>query len=297
VDSILKKLLEELEKNPDEARKLAEKLISLFLVHEINQMREELTKAVTSLNEATRNTQAELVKLREDFNKALIEVGRRFEMHDRKFDEIVKRLEEHDRKFDEIVKRLEEHDRKFDEIVKRLEEHDRKFDEIVKRLEEHDRKFITLEEQMRKGFEETERYLKYLTATLEDIKRSIGISLEYYTSNFVEMILKEKGFKDFVVGAHVSLFNPNNKTFREIDILCVEPLVVGEVTTVLTSIENAERELNKLLDNTRFVEEFFGKKHFMKLLAVENTTEEVLKYLKSKAKELNITLITGREVS
>jgi len=269
VDSILKKLLEELEKNPDEARKLAEKLISLFLVHEINQMREELTKAVTSLNEATRNTQAELVKLREDFNKALIEVGRRFEMHDRKFDE----------------------------IVKRLEEHDRKFDEIVKRLEEHDRKFITLEEQMRKGFEETERYLKYLTATLEDIKRSIGISLEYYTSNFVEMILKEKGFKDFVVGAHVSLFNPNNKTFREIDILCVEPLVVGEVTTVLTSIENAERELNKLLDNTRFVEEFFGKKHFMKLLAVENTTEEVLKYLKSKAKELNITLITGREVS
>jgi hypothetical protein len=283
VDSILKKLLEELEKNPDEARKLAEKLISLFLVHEINQMREELTKAVTSLNEATRNTQAELVKLREDFNKALIEVGRRFEMHDRKFDE--------------IVKRLEEHDRKFDEIVKRLEEHDRKFDEIVKRLEEHDRKFITLEEQMRKGFEETERYLKYLTATLEDIKRSIGISLEYYTSNFVEMILKEKGFKDFVVGAHVSLFNPNNKTFREIDILCVEPLVVGEVTTVLTSIENAERELNKLLDNTRFVEEFFGKKHFMKLLAVENTTEEVLKYLKSKAKELNITLITGREVS
>jgi hypothetical protein len=89
VDSILKKLLEELEKNPDEARKLAEKLISLFLVHEINQMREELTKAVTSLNEATRNTQAELVKLREDFNKALIEVGRRFEMHDRKFDEIV----------------------------------------------------------------------------------------------------------------------------------------------------------------------------------------------------------------
>jgi len=255
VDSILKKLLEELEKNPDEARKLAEKLISLFLVHEINQMREELTKAVTSLNEATRNTQAELVKLREDFNKALIEVGRRFEMHDRKFDE------------------------------------------IVKRLEEHDRKFITLEEQMRKGFEETERYLKYLTATLEDIKRSIGISLEYYTSNFVEMILKEKGFKDFVVGAHVSLFNPNNKTFREIDILCVEPLVVGEVTTVLTSIENAERELNKLLDNTRFVEEFFGKKHFMKLLAVENTTEEVLKYLKSKAKELNITLITGREVS
>ena len=255
MDSILKKLLEELEKNPDEARKLAEKLISLFLVHEINQMREELTKAVTSLNEATRNTQAELVKLREDFNKALIEVGRRFEMHDRKFDE------------------------------------------IVKRLEEHDRKFITLEEQMRKGFEETERYLKYLTATLEDIKRSIGISLEYYTSNFVEMILKEKGFKDFVVGAHVSLFNPNNKTFREIDILCVEPLVVGEVTTVLTSIENAERELNKLLDNTRFVEEFFGKKHFMKLLAVENTTEEVLKYLKSKAKELNITLITGREVS
>jgi hypothetical protein len=180
--------------------------------------------------------------------------------------------------------------------VKRLEEHDRKFDEIVKRLEEHDRKFVTLEEQMRKGFENTERYLKYLAATLEDIKRSIGISLEYYTSNFVEMFLKEKGFKEVSVNAHVNLFNPLNNTFREIDILCIEPLVVGEVTTVLTSIENAEKELNKLLDNTKFAEELFKKKHFMKLLAVENVTEEVLNYLKTKAKELNVTLITGREV-
>ncbi|MDT7892478.1 MAG: hypothetical protein RQ952_07115, partial [Thermoproteota archaeon] len=174
--------------------------------------------------------------------------------------------------------------------------HDRKFDEIVKRLEEHDRKFVTLEEQMRKGFENTERYLKYLAATLEDIKRSIGISLEYYTSNFVEMFLKEKGFKEVSVNAHVNLFNPLNNTFREIDILCIEPLVVGEVTTVLTSIENAENELNKLLDNTKFAEELFKKKHFMKLLAVENVTEEVLNYLKTKAKELNVTLITGREV-
>jgi len=282
VESILKKLLEEIEKNPDEARRLAEKLASLFIVHEIKQIREELTKSIISLNETTRNTQIELVKLREDFNKTLMEMGKRFEMHDRKFDE--------------IVKRLEEHDRKFDEIVKRLEEHDRKFDEIVKRLEEHDRKFVTLEEQMRKGFENTERYLKYLAATLEDIKRSIGISLEYYTSNFVEMFLKEKGFKEVSVNAHVNLFNPLNNTFREIDILCIEPLVVGEVTTVLTSIENAENELNKLLDNTKFAEELFKKKHFMKLLAVENVTEEVLNYLKTKAKELNVTLITGREV-
>jgi hypothetical protein len=268
VETILKKLLEEIEKNPDEARRLAEKLASLFIVHEIKQIREELTKSIISLNETTRNAQIELVKLREDFNKTLMEMGKRFEMHDRKFDE----------------------------IVKRLEEHDRKFDEIVKRLEEHDRKFVTLEEQMRKGFENTERYLKYLTATLEDIKRSIGISLEYYTSNFVEMFLKEKGFKEVSVNAHVNLFNPLNNTFREIDILCIEPLVVGEVTTVLTSIENAEKELNKLLDNTKFAEELFKKKHFMKLLAVENVTEEVLNYLKTKAKELNVTLITGREV-
>ena len=254
MESILKKLLEEIEKNPDEARRLAEKLASLFIVHEIKQIREELTKSIISLNETTRNTQIELVKLREDFNKTLMEMGKRFEMHDRKFDE------------------------------------------IVKRLEEHDRKFVTLEEQMRKGFENTERYLKYLAATLEDIKRSIGISLEYYTSNFVEMFLKEKGFKEVSVNAHVNLFNPLNNTFREIDILCIEPLVVGEVTTVLTSIENAENELNKLLDNTKFAEELFKKKHFMKLLAVENVTEEVLNYLKTKAKELNVTLITGREV-
>jgi len=294
--SVLDRLLEELERDPEGTKKLAEKLLSSLLHHEIRQIREELSKAITLSDESARSFQAELVKLREDFNRMLREMSQRFEAHDKKFDEIVKRLEEHDKKFDEIVKRLEEHDKKFDEIVKRLEEHDKKFDEIVKRLEEHDKKFITLEEQMNKGFENTERYFRYLASTLEDIKRSIGISLEYYTSHFIEVLLKEKGFKDFTVNAHVNLFNPVNKAFKEIDILCIEPLVVGEVTTVLNSVKKAEEELNKLLDNAKFAEELFGKSSFMKLLAVENAPQEVFDYLKSKSKELGITLITGKEI-
>jgi DNA repair ATPase RecN len=280
--SVLDRLLEELERDPEGTKKLAEKLLSSLLHHEIRQIREELSKAITLSDESARSFQAELVKLREDFNRMLREMSQRFEAHDKKFDE--------------IVKRLEEHDKKFDEIVKRLEEHDKKFDEIVKRLEEHDKKFITLEEQMNKGFENTERYFRYLASTLEDIKRSIGISLEYYTSHFIEVLLKEKGFKDFTVNAHVNLFNPVNKAFKEIDILCIEPLVVGEVTTVLNSVKKAEEELNKLLDNAKFAEELFGKSSFMKLLAVENAPQEVFDYLKSKSKELGITLITGKEI-
>jgi len=280
--SVLDRLLEELERDPEGTKKLAEKLLSSLLHHEIRQIREELSKAITLSDESAKSFQAELVKLREDFNRMLREMSQRFEAHDKKFDE--------------IVKRLEEHDKKFDEIVKRLEEHDKKFDEIVKRLEEHDKKFITLEEQMNKGFENTERYFRYLASTLEDIKRSIGISLEYYTSHFIEVLLKEKGFKDFTVNAHVNLFNPVNKAFKEIDILCIEPLVVGEVTTVLNSVKKAEEELNKLLDNAKFAEELFGKSSFMKLLAVENAPQEVFDYLKSKSKELGITLITGKEI-
>jgi len=266
--SVLDRLLEELERDPEGTKKLAEKLLSSLLHHEIRQIREELSKAITLSDESAKSFQAELVKLREDFNRMLREMSQRFEAHDKKFDE----------------------------IVKRLEEHDKKFDEIVKRLEEHDKKFITLEEQMNKGFENTERYFRYLASTLEDIKRSIGISLEYYTSHFIEVLLKEKGFKDFTVNAHVNLFNPVNKAFKEIDILCIEPLVVGEVTTVLNSVKKAEEELNKLLDNAKFAEELFGKSSFMKLLAVENAPQEVFDYLKSKSKELGITLITGKEI-
>ena len=252
--SVLDRLLEELERDPEGTKKLAEKLLSSLLHHEIRQIREELSKAITLSDESARSFQAELVKLREDFNRMLREMSQRFEAHDKKFDE------------------------------------------IVKRLEEHDKKFITLEEQMNKGFENTERYFRYLASTLEDIKRSIGISLEYYTSHFIEVLLKEKGFKDFTVNAHVNLFNPVNKAFKEIDILCIEPLVVGEVTTVLNSVKKAEEELNKLLDNAKFAEELFGKSSFMKLLAVENAPQEVFDYLKSKSKELGITLITGKEI-
>ena len=252
--SVLDRLLEELERDPEGTKKLAEKLLSSLLHHEIRQIREELSKAITLSDESAKSFQAELVKLREDFNRMLREMSQRFEAHDKKFDE------------------------------------------IVKRLEEHDKKFITLEEQMNKGFENTERYFRYLASTLEDIKRSIGISLEYYTSHFIEVLLKEKGFKDFTVNAHVNLFNPVNKAFKEIDILCIEPLVVGEVTTVLNSVKKAEEELNKLLDNAKFAEELFGKSSFMKLLAVENAPQEVFDYLKSKSKELGITLITGKEI-
>jgi hypothetical protein len=77
-------------------------------------------------------------------------------------------------------------------------------------------------------------------------------------------------------------------------VICWNPLVVGEVTTTLRSIEEAEREIRKLLDITAYAEKVAGVKHYAKVLAVETAPKEIAEYLERRAGELDIILVLGR---
>ena len=46
-----------------------------------------------------------------------------------------------------------------------------------------------------------------------------------------------------------------------------------------------------------FVESIFGSKVYMAVLAVENVSKEVVKYLEERCRKYNIKLIYGREIS
>jgi len=66
---------------------------------------------------------------------------------------------------------------------------------------------------------------------------------------------------------------------------------VGEATTSLKTVEEAEREVEKLLSAAKAAEKFTGKKTYLKVLAVENGPHRSGTY----KKELEIYLIAGRE--
>ena len=81
---------------------------------------------------------------------------------------------------------------------------------------------------------------------------------------------------------------------REIDIFNSDPLVVGQVTTYISTIEEARKELEKLLEDVEFVEKITGRKVFMAILAVENTPPEVSRFLEDESERHKVKYIQGR---
>jgi hypothetical protein len=68
------------------------------------------------------------------------------------------------------------------------------------------------------------------------------------------------------------------------------------MTTYLDTVERAEGEVNKLLQDEKVVEEKFGKKAEMKILSVANAPLEVAEELKKLAEANGIFLMLGKEL-
>ena len=211
----------------------------------------------------------ELRRLREDFNIFVKEQARRWEGNER-------RWEEADKRFEAILGEL-----------KSLREELKALRGDHNRLRED---FNTFVKEQARRWEEADKRFKWLISALAEIRESLGGAFEYYTANVVKAILVERGFQCDV---RVNVVIPV-EGFREVDILCFDPLVVGEVTISLRTVEEAEQEINKLLSSVNAVEKFTGRRVYLKVLAVESVPTNVVEYLRRRAKELDVYLITSR---
>ncbi|WP_369689098.1 hypothetical protein [Vulcanisaeta thermophila] len=133
--------------------------------------------------------------------------------------------------------------------------------------------------------------IRWIINTLNDIRDALGGGFEYYTARVIKLLLKERGI-DCDVRANVTL--PIDG-FKEIDIFCPEPLIIGEVTVRLRSREEADNEIEKLRASVDAAERFTGRKTHLKVIAVEFVPSDVAQYLMSRAKDEGIYLIIGRE--
>ena len=182
----------------------------------------------------------------------------------------------------EILKRLD-----------RLEEGQNKLWENQNRLWEGQNR---LWEEIRKlwvevrGLREDQRKLR---VSFESFGRALGVTLEDYTASFVKLMLEDMGYPDVEVRRKPLLFNGE---IYEINIFCEEPLTVGEVTLYIGDLDEARRELEKLQKRIEVAEKVTGKKATLKILAVANTSKEILDHLKTATKQQNIKLIYGKEL-
>jgi len=82
----------------------------------------------------------------------------------------------------------------------------------------------------------------------------------------------------------------------EINLFCEKPLLVGEATVSVKSTEEAEREIRKLLERVKIIEEKYGRKPEMIILSVARATEEAMKTLKNLTEKHGVKLILGKEI-
>jgi len=220
--------------------------------------------------------------------KALAEYVREFVRYQQGFNEELKRFmdeqsrwwEENNKRWEEEMRRWEENSRRWEENLRRWEENDRRWRENEKRWEEM---FEFVEEQL--------RFNRWVERALIEIRESLGGAYEYYTAHWIELYLAEKGYR---CKALVNVTLPVDGE-KEVGVICRDPLVVGEATVSVRSVEEAEKEITKLLEAAEAAEKLYKRKTFIKVLAIENTPEEIATYLRRRAEELGIVLIIGRE--
>ena len=224
--------------------------------------------------------------------------------------EVLKRLDRIEASLDKLwdsVNRLWEEVKGLREEQVRLWENQNKLWEEVKALREGQNKLwenqTKLWDSVNRLWEEVKglreeqlrfsRELLKLRVSFESMGRALGVTLEHYAASFVKLMLEGMGFPEAEVGRKVLL---HEGALYEVNIFCDEPLTVGEATLYLGDMDEARRELEKLLKRVEIAEKVTGKKVKLKILAIGNASKQALEYLRAKAEGLEVKILYGREV-
>lgn len=242
----------------------------------------------------------EIRTLRKDFNEFVKLSEKHWEENNKRWKENEKRWQENNKKWEENEKRWQENQEELRKLREDLNNLRKDFNEFVKlsekRWEENQKRWEENEKRWQeneKRWQEADRKFKWIMTALEDIRDAIGGGFEYYTARVVKLILKERGFESYV-RANVNLRIDGK--YKEVDIFCDEPLVIGEVKVKLSSQEEMLEKLDKLEEVGKWLKESTGSDIYMKVFAVEFISSDLLKVLQDEAEKRNIYLIVGREI-
>jgi hypothetical protein len=195
----------------------------------------------------------------------------------------------------EILQGLRDLRRRMDRYIRISERRWREWRETwMKFLEENEKRW----EENRKRWEENEKrweaqfsFNRWVRSALTEIRDALGGGFEYFAARVVEAVLRERGVECSV---RVNVTLPVDG-FKEVDLFCPEPLVVGEVSVAARSVEEAEGLLEQLRRAAEAGEKLTKRRPYLKVLAVEFAPRDVAEYLKARCEREGVYLILGRD--
>ncbi|MEM4304033.1 MAG: hypothetical protein QXQ70_09100 [Candidatus Caldarchaeum sp.] len=134
---------------------------------------------------------------------------------------------------------------------------------------------------------------KYMVSGFRDLRTALGVAFEDHAASFLEVMLQDMGYENVVVEKK---YLARNGEVVEINLFCERPLLVGEATVSVRSVDEAEREVDKLLRRIEAVTEKYREKPMLSILSVARTTPEASQHLKSLTEKHGIKLILGKEI-
>ncbi|MEL9998422.1 MAG: hypothetical protein QXH99_08025 [Sulfolobales archaeon] len=279
----LSEILRSIERLWEEIKALREGQNKLW--EEVRGLREEVRRLWENQNKLWENQNRlweEVKALREGQNKLWENQNRLWE-EVRSLREETKKLWEGQNKLWEEVRALREGQNKLWENQNKLWENQNRLWEEVKSLREGQNKlwdaYIRLDRYVRSGF--------------RDLRRVLGSTFESFAAAFVEVMLEDMGYVGVEVGRKVLVVD---NEVLEINLFSEKPLVVGELTMHIGTVEEARREVEKLLKRVRAVEKLYGVKPVLIILCVAKVSPEALTTLRTLTKESGIKLITKEDI-
>jgi hypothetical protein len=195
----------------------------------------------------------------------------------------------------EILQELRDLRRRMDRYIRISERRWREWRETWRKfLEENERRW----EENRKRWEENEKrweaqfsFNRWVRSALTEIRDALGGGFEYFAARVVEAVLRERGVECSI---RVNVTLPVDG-FKEVDLFCPEPLVVGEVSVAVRSVEEAEGLIEQLRRAAEAGEKLTKRHPYLKVLAVEFAPRDVAEYLKARCEGEGVYLILGRD--
>ncbi len=244
---------------------------------------------------------------RERFETMQQQIDRRFEESDKRFEamqqesrerfetmqqQIDRRFEESDKRFEAMQQESRERfetmqqqiDRRFEESRKRFEAMQQQID---RRFEESDKRFEAMQQQIDRRFDKVfERF--------DELSLALGHDFEEFNSYWLETFLLEQGYPKVAIKKR-HLFDKNYTVFPnskdvEVDLFNEEPLVIGEVTAIVRSIDKVTVFLKKI----KFIEKELEREAEYKIFITYAIDPEIREEAVRLLKEGGVTLFTLR---
>jgi len=160
----------------------------------------------------------------------------------------------------------------------------------VRRMREDQRKLWESHEKLSGRVDRLERYVR---SGFEGLQRALRYTFEDFASGLVKVMLEDMGYPEARVGRGYVL---HEGRVLEVDVLCEDPLVIGEATLKVETPEEAEAEVAKLLERAEAAKRAYGREPLLKVLCVARAEPAAAETLRKLAAPHGIKLAMGEEI-